>query len=102
MTLKIEKASEGKKIILRLSGRLQSALLPELKRQLQAAGETSVLDFKEVTLVDLEVVQFLGFCAGKGMELRNCASYIREWILREQRCCNLRNNPEEEGGYVDR
>jgi len=55
--------------------------LLELKRHLDGV---TVLDLKEVTHVDLEVVHFLGCCVQEGIELRNCARYIREWILREQ------------------
>jgi hypothetical protein len=38
----------------------------------------------EVTLVDVEVVRFLGSCETQGVELRNCPVYIREWIARER------------------
>jgi len=43
------------------------------------------LDLDEVTLVDVEVVRFLGGCEAKGMTLLHCPPYIREWIAREQR-----------------
>jgi len=42
-----------------------------------------VLDLEEVTLVDLDIVQFLARCEARGMELLNCSPYIREWICRE-------------------
>jgi len=42
-----------------------------------------VLDLEEVTLVDLDIVQFLARCEATGMELLHCAPYIREWICRE-------------------
>lgn len=71
-------------MVLHLSGRIRSEGLLELKRQLDGAAENTVLDLKEVTLIDLEVVHFLGLCVSKGIELRNGAQYIREWILREQ------------------
>jgi hypothetical protein len=84
MTLKIEKCSENQTTIFRLSGRMRFDGLLELKRQLDGVMAKPVLDLKEVTHVDLEVVHFLGSCVQEGIELRNCASYIREWIRREQ------------------
>jgi hypothetical protein len=39
----------------------------------------------EVTLVDVEVVRFLGTCEMKGTALLHGPPYIREWISREQR-----------------
>lgn len=58
--------------------------LLELKRQLEGVAAKPVLDLKEVTHVDIEVVHFLGGCVQEGIELRNCARYIHEWIRREQ------------------
>jgi hypothetical protein len=37
-----------------------------------------------VTLVDLDVVRFLGEQEMRGVEVRKCSLYIREWIQREQ------------------
>ena len=43
-----------------------------------------MLDLDEVTLVDVEVVRFLGGCEATGIALLHCSPYIREWIAREQ------------------
>jgi hypothetical protein len=43
-----------------------------------------VLDLTEVTLVDLDVVRFLIRCEEEGIELMQCPSYVREWMLRER------------------
>jgi hypothetical protein len=48
--------------------------------------EGIVLDLEEVTLVDAEVVRFLGICEAKGVELVHCSPYIREWVFRERAC----------------
>jgi hypothetical protein len=42
------------------------------------------LDLKELTVVDLDVVRFLGVRELAGAEVVNCAQYIREWIDRER------------------
>ncbi len=46
--------------------------------------ETIALDLEEVTLVDLDVVRFLGGREDEGVELVNCSPYIRDWIFRER------------------
>ncbi len=85
MTFKIEKLSEGRKVIIRLVGRVRSEHVEELKSQLGTNGSQFVLDLTEVTLVDVDVVRFLGACECEGVTLLHCSPYIREWILREQR-----------------
>ena len=85
MTLRIEKASDGHSTTIRLIGHMQSEHLEELKAQMQGSGPGVVLDLDEMTLVDVEVVRFLGRCEQEGTELLHCPLYIREWISREQR-----------------
>jgi len=51
---------------------------------MKGSGPGVVLDLEEVTLVDVEVVRFLGVCEAEGGKILHCAPYIREWILREQ------------------
>jgi len=84
MTFKMEKASEGRKTIIRLIGRVRSEHLEELRSQLGPDGPQYVLDLTEVTLVDVDVVRFLRSCESEGVTLLHCSPYIREWILRER------------------
>ena len=84
MTLKIEKVSDGRKTVIRLSGRLRSEHLDELKAQLEGDWRRIELDLDGVTLVDVEVVRFMSACEDGGVELLHCWPYIREWMLREQ------------------
>jgi anti-anti-sigma regulatory factor len=84
MTLKIETESDGRKVIVRLSGRLRSEDLGEIQTQLSADTLHMVLDLEGVTLVDVEVIRFLNTCEDSGIELLHCWPYIREWMLREQ------------------
>jgi anti-anti-sigma regulatory factor len=78
---KMEARLDGRKVVLRLSGRMQATHLEQLREQIGMRSLT--LDLEEVTLVDIDVVRFLGNCESQGIELRHCAPYIREWILRE-------------------
>jgi anti-anti-sigma regulatory factor len=85
MTCKIERHTDGHHTTLRLIGHLQAAHLEALKAQMEGNGPRTVLDLDQVTLVDVEVVRFLGTCEKEGTALLHGPPYIREWISREQR-----------------
>jgi hypothetical protein len=84
MTLKIVRRSDGARTTFKISGRIRSGDLEELRGQMGGHTGGIVLDLEEVTLVDVEVVRFLGMCEANGVELVHCSPYIREWVLREQ------------------
>ncbi len=84
MTCKIERHTDGQHTTLRLIGHLQAAHLEALQAQLKSNGPRTVLDLDEVTLVDVEVVRFLGGCEAAGIAVLRGPPYIREWIRREQ------------------
>ena len=83
--LKIQRAANGKTIF-NLIGRLGVEKIADLKKLLASEpnGSHFVLDLKELTLVDREAVIFLAGCEAHGIELRNCPTYIREWVKRER------------------
>jgi hypothetical protein len=83
--LKIEKNSQAGVTTVRLIGHFQSEHVDELQKQLQHNGPTFVLDLTEVTLVDADVVRFLGVCEVDGVGIVNCSPYIREWIKQERK-----------------
>ena len=82
--LKILRISNGD-VVFTVSGRLDGDNVNELSTLL--AGESPdkalVLDLKDVVLVDRDAIRFLGARERKGILLRNCPPYIREWIARE-------------------
>lgn len=83
--LRIETDSDGQTKVIRLIGRLQSEHVDQLKRQLDDDRVArTVLDLKEITLVDIDVVRFLGASEYKGVELRHCSPYVRDWIDHER------------------
>ena len=83
MTLRIEKFSEANTTTLRLIGRVQAEHLDELNAQIENNEPGVVLDLGEVSLVDIDVVRFLGACQSKGVKLTGCSPYIRDWITLE-------------------
>jgi hypothetical protein len=84
MTLRITTGSDGQETTLRLSGRIRSTDIENIREVMKGKAERIVLDLEEVTLVDLEVVRFLGLSEAEGVELVNCSPYIRDWILKER------------------
>jgi anti-anti-sigma regulatory factor len=84
MTLRIENASEGHSTTIRLIGRMRAEHLEELEKQIRESGPAITLDLEEVTLVDVEVVRFLGTCEARGTTLLRCSPYIRDWIGKER------------------
>ena len=86
MTLRIEKDSQRGRITIRLIGHFQVEHIEELQKQLlRQKGFRLVLDLTELTLVDLDVIRFLGTCEAAGTEVINCCPYIREWIDQERK-----------------
>jgi len=84
MTIRIERETHRLRTMIRVSGRLQSKHLDELKTQLEGAQWRIALDLNGVTLVDVEIVRFLNACEKGGVKLLNCWPYIQEWMIREK------------------
>ena len=75
--------TDGDSTTIRLIGRMQAEHLEELEKQIRESGPAIILDLDEVTLVDVEIVRFLGTCEARGATLLNCSPYIRDWIGKE-------------------
>src|SRR5258708_40036953 len=83
--LKIERSSKGK-VVITLMGRIETEDVAELQRLLtfETVDHHLVLELKDVTLVDGEVVKFLARCEADRVQLENCPAYSREWVTRER------------------
>jgi hypothetical protein len=85
MTCKIERlASRGNMVVLRLCGWIQVEHVKTIKELIEQETGKVAVDLTEMTLVDRDVVNFLATCELKGIELRNCPEYLREWVAHEQ------------------
>jgi anti-anti-sigma regulatory factor len=84
--LKIVRSLNGD-VVFYLSGRMDAENIGELETLLrkEASDSSTVLDLKDLTLVDQDGVSFLRGCEADGIQLRNCPAYIRVWINGEQR-----------------
>lgn len=65
-----------------LSGRIEEKDVADLQKLIEGQAEPSniTFDLEEVRLVDRESVRFLAACEARGIKLKNCPSYIRQWI----------------------
>ena len=86
MTLRIDISDEQERVVFTLTGRIQAEQVCELDELLQSElpNHSLVLDLKEVKLVDRDAVCFLAQIEEDGVRLRNCSSFIREWISQER------------------
>ena len=80
--LKIRRSEDNGRAIFALSGRIEASHVPELHELLEAEVEPAevTLDLTEVKLVDREAIRFLAACKARGIELKDCPSYIHTWI----------------------
>jgi hypothetical protein len=73
-------------VVFKLCGRMDVENVGDLTALFasEGKGHRIVLDLLELTLVDRDAVCFFESCEADGIELRNCPTYIREWITRER------------------
>jgi ABC-type transporter Mla MlaB component len=95
---KLTKFRDKKRMVLSISGRIKAEELREL--QMAVSSEETPhskvdLDLENVRLVDQQVVTYLACCEASGARLRNCPSYIREWIAREKAAHKHQRNGED-------
>ena len=84
MTYRIQQSVHDGADVFLLSGVLNTEHVARLEELLAAAptGRT-VLDLKDVTLVDRAGVRFLARLESAGTEIVNCPEYVRSWITAE-------------------
>src|SRR5579864_1405526 len=68
MTLRITTGSDGQGTNLRLSGRIRSTDIENIREAMKGKVQRIVLDLEEVTLVDRDVVRFLGMSEQEGTQ----------------------------------
>ena len=84
MSCRIDRVVGGEGLVVfRVSGRITAQEFGVLQDLLRQESGAVAIDLKDVQLVDREAVKLLAFREFKGLELRNCPAYIREWITRE-------------------
>jgi len=95
MILRVRASIERESIVLTLSDRIQLSQVPETEAMLDSQS-CVVLDLRDAPLVDRETIGFLANLEARGIELRNCPPYIREWVAQETNA-PLLTEPENSG-----
>ena len=85
MTLKIKPICEKHGTRICLSGELRSPHLVDVRAEIELAANPATLDLDEVEIVDIDGICLLNECQARGIQVVNCAPYIREWMLQEKR-----------------
>jgi hypothetical protein len=75
-------------VVLRISGRITQDDVAVLRAAIDQERGALAIDLAEVGLVDRDTVNLLAISEGRGIELRNCPPYIREWVDRERAANN--------------
>jgi hypothetical protein len=85
MSCRIDRLVNGEDlVILRISGRITGQDVDMLRALLEQERSAVAIDLKDVLLVAREAVQLLALRESNGAELRNCPSYIRQWVTKER------------------
>jgi hypothetical protein len=86
MAFRIETAARGSFTKFTLSGRIEKPAIAELRRlfECQTDWHDIILDLRDVSVIDRDVVRFFVRCETDGLKLENCAAYIREWMEKER------------------
>ena len=69
-----------------LIGRIEKPAIAELRRLFEYQGDYRdiVLDLKDVSVIDRDVMLFFVRCETDGVNFENCPAYVREWMEREK------------------
>lgn len=85
MTCRIDRLMpERDLVVLRISGRIAANDVDVLRSAIDKERGAIAIDLGEVGLVERDAVNLLALSEARGVELRNCPPYVREWIAREQ------------------
>ena len=90
--LRIDRVTDGRSTVLKLSGRINEEHLAQLHSEIKQSEDLAELDLRDVNLVDRSSVRFLIRCESQRIRLVNCPLYIQEWISRERRRAMSRAN----------
>ena len=79
--IKITRTANGE-VVFKLSGRMGPEDIAELETLIKSEADDRhiVLDLKDVTLVSQDAIAFLERCEANNITLKNCPTYVRQWI----------------------
>jgi hypothetical protein len=83
VTCRIDRYPTSRGLVLHISGRIARQDLDVLRTALED-GNVVAVELAELELIDRDAMKLLAINEAKGIELRHCPAYIREWITRER------------------
>jgi hypothetical protein len=83
VTCRIDRFPTDQGLVLQISGRIARHDLDVLRAALEG-GSVVAVELAELELVDRDAMKLLAVNEAKGIELRHCPAYIREWIRSER------------------
>lgn len=85
MTYRIDRLVTAEdRVLFRMSGQIDEEDLDTMREVLAGEKGEFAVDLKEVSLICREAVMLLALIETRGIEIRNCPSYIRDWVDREK------------------
>jgi hypothetical protein len=83
--LRIDRSANGQ-VVFALSGRMQTEDIEQVRQVLaaEAPGRRLLINLRDVTLINQDVVAFLTECEAKGIELECCPLHVRRWVDQEK------------------
>ena len=83
--LRIRRSANGE-VVFTLSGQMDEEDIVQLETLIRSEenGRRIVLDLRDLTLVGRDAISFLERLEAKGIALKNCPGYVREWITRSR------------------
>jgi ABC-type transporter Mla MlaB component len=77
MVLRLDRTTEGRFVVLMLSGHLAIEELDNLRRRVEAeSAQALILDLGDVVRIDRDAVALLSSFRDAGVELRHCPAHI--------------------------
>jgi hypothetical protein len=101
MSCRIERLATEDFVVLKVSGRIHAEHVDTLGELVAREKSGVAIDLKEVALVNREAVKLLALSEAKGIELRNCPAYIREWVAKERNRTGAELSDPKPGGGED-
>jgi hypothetical protein len=77
MSVRITRAIDGERTVLQVAGRLESADLSELDKEIRSLDGPFVLDLSELLSADERGIERLGELAAGAAELRGASGYVQ-------------------------
>lgn len=84
MTCKIEHLTAEGVSVFHVYGHVQSEHVSTIEELVAREDGQVELDLTEITLADRDTVSYLALCEMRGIELKNCPPFLRDWVTEEQ------------------